>query len=192
MNNSKSDEYYIREILNGDPASYSFLVERYKDFAYSLSFRILQQREEAEETAQDAFLKAYKSLRMFKGGASFKTWFYKIVYNTAISKVRKKKKRTLPIDEKIMSATEIVETENAIHQLKKQDRVNFLTLALSLAEPEEQALLTMYYYDNLSTNEICRITGLTISNIKVKLHRARQKLFKNLKHLLKEELISIL
>ena len=64
----KTDEYYIREILKGDSGSFSQLVEKYKHIAFSLSFKLLSHREEAEEAAQDAFIKAYNSLSSFQNG----------------------------------------------------------------------------------------------------------------------------
>ena len=87
----KTDEYYIREILKGDSGSYSQLVEKYSHLAFSLSMKILNQREDAEEAAQDAFVKAYNSLGSFQSSSTFKTWFFRIVYTTSISRLRTRK-----------------------------------------------------------------------------------------------------
>ena len=87
----KTDEYYIREILKGDTGSFSYLVEKYSHLAFSLSLKVLGQREDAEEAAQDSFIKAYNSLVSFSGTSTFKTWIFRIVYNTAISKLRSRK-----------------------------------------------------------------------------------------------------
>src|SRR5674476_707518 len=84
----KTDEYYIREILKGDSGSFSQLVEKFQHLAFTLSLKILNQREDAEDAAQEAFIKAYNSLRYFNGRSTFKTWFFRIVYNTAIIKLR--------------------------------------------------------------------------------------------------------
>ena len=94
---AKTDAYYIAEVLRGNPEAFSPIVEKYRQLAFSLSMKITRNKEDAEEAAQDAFIKAYKSLESFKGGAAFKTWFFRIVYTTAISKVRSSKKVTVSL-----------------------------------------------------------------------------------------------
>ena len=188
----KTDEYYIREILKGDSGSFSQLVERYSNLAFSLSMKILNQREDAEEAAQDAFIKAYNSLGSFQSSSTFKTWFFRIVYNTSISKLRTRKNIEVKFEDVKISDSEIQATENAIGQLNTNDRQRFLQVGLERLEPEEQALLKMYYYDDFSMDEISVITSLTLSNVKVKIHRSRKKLLQELKFVLKDEIISIL
>ncbi len=188
----KKDEYYIREILKGDSGSFSHLVERYSHLAFSLSMKILNQREDAEEAAQDAFIKAYNSLNFFQNGSTFKTWFFRIVYNTSISKLRTRKNTEVKIEEVKISDAEIMETEGAIKQLDTEDRQKYLNIGLGRLEPEERALLKMYYFDDFTMDEISIIAGLTVSNVKVKIHRSRKRLLQELKFVLKHELISIL
>jgi len=188
----KTDEYYIREILKGDSGSFSQLVERYSHLAFSLSMKILNQREDAEEAAQDAFIKAYNSLGSFQSSSTFKTWFFRIVYNTSISKLRTRKNIEVKFEDVKISDSEIQDTENAIGQLNTEDRQRYLQVGLERLEPEEQALLKMYYYDDFSMDEISLITSLTLSNVKVKIHRSRKKLLQELKFVLKDEIISIL
>jgi len=188
----KTDEYYIREILKGDSGSFSQLVERYSHLAFSLSMKILNQREDAEEAAQDAFIKAYNSLGSFQSSSTFKTWFFRIVYNTSISKLRMRKNIEVKFEDVKISDSEIQATENAIGQLNTEDRQRYLQVGLERLEPEEQALLKMYYYDDFSMDEISMITSLTLSNVKVKIHRSRKKLLQELKFVLKDEIISIL
>jgi len=188
----KADEYYIREILKGDTGSYSQLVEKYSHLAFSLSMKILNQREDAEEAAQDAFIKAYNSLSSFQYSSAFKTWFFRIVYNTSISRLRMRKNIEVKIEDIKISESEIEYTEDAIAQLNTTDRQKFLLISIGKLEPEEQALLKMYYYDDFSMDEISSILGLTVSNVKVKIHRSRKRLLQELRFILKEEIISIL
>ena len=188
----KTDEYYIREILKGDSGSFSLLVEKYNHLAFSLSLKLLNQREDAEEAAQDSFIKAYNSLSSFQNGSTFKTWFFRIVYNTSISRLRTRKNREVSIDEVKISDAEIQATENAIEQLNTNDRQKYLEIGLARLDPEEQALLKMYYYDDFPMDEISVITGLTVSNVKVKIHRSRKRLLQELRFVLKDELITIL
>jgi len=188
----KTDEYYIREILKGDSGSFSQLVEKYGHLAFSLSMKILNQREDAEEAAQDAFIKAYNSLGSFQSNSTFKTWFFRIVYNTSISRLRARKNIEVKFDDVKISDSEIQSTEGAIGQLNTNDRQRYLESGLQRLEPEEQALLKMYYYDDFSMEEISVITGLTVSNVKVKIHRSRKRLLIELRFILKDEIISIL
>ncbi len=188
----KTDEYYIREILKGDSGSFSQLVEKYSHLAFSLSMKLLNQREDAEEAAQDAFIKAYNSLRSFQSSSTFKTWFFRIVYNTSISKLRTRKNVEVKIEDIKISDSELFSTESAVGQLKTEDRQKYLQAGLERLEPEERALLKMYYYDDFSMDEVSSITGMTVSNVKVKIHRSRKKLLQELKVILKDEVISIL
>ena len=188
----KTDEYYIREILKGDSGSFSLLVEKYSHLAFSLSMKLLNQREDAEEAAQDSFIKAYNSLSSFQNGSTFKTWFFRIVYNTSISRLRARKNIEVKIEEVRIPDSELQATENAVEQLNSDDRQKYLGIGLARLDPEEQALLKMYYYDDFSMDEIGVITGLTVSNVKVKIHRSRKRLLQELRLVLKDELISIL
>lgn len=86
----KDDIWYIERVLKGDTQYFSHLVEKYKDIVYSIAIKVLRNREDAEEMAQESFVKAYKSLHTFKGTAKFSTWLYRITYNNCISEVRKK------------------------------------------------------------------------------------------------------
>jgi RNA polymerase sigma factor (sigma-70 family) len=189
---NKADEYYIREILKGDSGSFSQLVDKYQHLAYSLSMKILNHREDAEDAAQEAFIKTYHSLRFFKGKSSFRTWFFRIVYNTAIIKLRSLKKAEVKIEDTRISDAEISGTETILAQFNTEDRQKYLKSGLEKLEPEEQALLAMYYYDDFTMDEISKITGLTVSNVKVKIHRSRKRLLKELTLILKDEVISIL
>ena len=188
----KTDEYYIREVLKGDSGSFSQLVEKYNHLAFSLSMKLLNQREDAEEAAQDAFIKAYNSLSSFQYGSTFKTWFFRIVYNTSISKLRSRKNREVNIGEVRISEPEIQATESSLEKLNKDDRQKYLEIGLERLEPEERALLKMYYYDDFTMYEISVITGLTVPNVKVKIHRSRKRLLQELQFVLKDEIISIL
>ena len=181
----KTDEYYIREILKGDSGSFSQLVQKYGHLAFSLSMKILNQREDAEEAAQDSFLKAYNSLSSFNSDSAFKTWFFRIVYNTSISRLRTRKNIEVKIEDVKISDSEVLATENTMGQLNREDRQKYLQIGLEKLEPDERALLKMYYYDDFSMDEVGVITGLTVSNVKVKIHRSRKKLLQELRFILK-------
>ena len=91
-----NDEHYIRLVKEGDTNAFAVLVNRYKDMIFTLSLKMLKDREEAEEVSQDTFVKIYKSLGKFNGEAKFSTWIYKIAFNTCLDRL-KKNKRAQPV-----------------------------------------------------------------------------------------------
>ena len=99
MDNQDALEY-IQKVRNGDHAAFAFLVNSYKKMAYNIALRVLERAEEAEDAAQESFIKAYQQLRQFEGKAKFSTWLYTIVYRTALAKSREIKFRTFSITDK--------------------------------------------------------------------------------------------
>lgn len=181
-----SDIKIIKRIRNGEVIAYSELIDRHQNFAFTVANNILKNREEAEEVIQDAFLKAFKHLNDFKGDSAFSTWLYRIVYNTAVSKKRLKKVSQTPIDDYNIQ-NEISHTVESINTLEKNDRKRYLKKAISKLNDDDRMVVLLYYYKELSINEISEITSLSESNIKVKLHRSRQQLFSVLSTMLKGE-----
>lgn len=188
----KEDKHYIGRVLEGESNAYAFLVNKYKSMAYSLALKLTKNREDAEEIAQDAFIKAYQSLGQFRGSARFSTWLYRIVYNSAISHLRKSSAELVTLEDSGFAEKEFSEVNDAYYRLKEQERKRFLELALEKLDKDENFLVTLYYYDEKDLDEIAQITGLTKNNAKVKIFRARQKMMIMLKKYLDEELTMIL
>jgi len=182
---AKNDAYYIAKVLGGDAESFAPLVDKYKQLAFSLSLKITKNREDAEEVAQDSFLKAYRSLASYKGGATFKTWFFRIVYTTAISKVRGKKQNFVSYEDHRLTDQELIECEDAVGQFTVEERSIYLHKAMDQLDPEERAILNLYYFEELPVDEVASIMDLSSSNVKVKLFRSRKKLYEQLHGLLK-------
>jgi RNA polymerase sigma-70 factor (ECF subfamily) len=170
----ENDKQLISRILDGDIRGYSVLVNRHKDLAFTLAYRLLNNREDAEEVVQDAFVKAYRSLSGFRLDSRFSTWLFRIVYNTAISKKRLKRRDFLYLDE----TSTFKETFDKYEHNADEDEERGLMLekAMQKLPEDERALITLYYLNDSSVGEIHTITGLAKSNIKVKLFRARKKL----------------
>jgi len=172
----RNDTYYIEQVLEGNINAFSHLVDRHKDKAYNLAFRICGNREEAEEIAQDAFIKAYRSLKNFKKKSSFATWLYRIVYNTAISLVRTRKQRILALEEFPADAADFLGFSRNEEEAGEDYRNSLINFALQKIPEEDRGLITLYYYDDLDTEEISKITGINKTGIKVRLFRARKKM----------------
>ncbi|RUT73078.1 RNA polymerase sigma factor [Ancylomarina longa] len=188
----RNDSYYISKIREGDPGSYSILVDKYKKMAFHVAMQLMGNREDAEEVAQDAFLKAYQALNSYKGDSKFSTWIYRIIYNTAISRLRKKKLNITSIDDDYAATINIKSTQSTLQNLRSLERKKYLQQALEQLKGEDRLLLTLFYLEENSVEEIITITGLSLSNVKVKLHRARRKLYGKLELILQGELKMIL
>lgn len=188
----KKDNYYIARVLEGKTSEYANLIEKYKDMVFTLAFRITGNREDAEEVSQDVFLKAFNGLADFKGISKFSTWIYKIAYNQSVSYLRKKKtdiRLYESLDEGIIEWHG--ETDMG-HEKLEQIPVFYIKRALEKLDEIDRAVLTLYYQDDLSIKEITDITGLSVSNVKIKLFRGRKKLMDILEKTLNTELIDFL
>ncbi|MEZ5148658.1 MAG: RNA polymerase sigma factor [Bacteroidales bacterium] len=185
------DDIYIEQVLNGNTKAFAFLVDKYKVLVYTVAFRILRNHEDTEEIVQDAFVKAYHALGSFEKKSKFSTWLHRIVYNSAISKTRKKKLETNPLDDFLIENYSIDNTFENLDELTHEEQKTLLDVLISKLDPEESAIISMYYISDHTTDEIAEITGLSQSNVKVKLHRIRAKLQVYLKQYLKKNISKI-
>jgi RNA polymerase sigma factor (sigma-70 family) len=186
------DDLYLKLVLEGNTSKFSYFIEKYKGMAFSIAFRIIDNREDAEEIVQDAFLKAFKSLEKFRKDSKFSTWFYRIVVNSSLSRARSKRPESSSIDEDDIADVVVESVESAYRGLALSEQKKFIHLALEELSIEDRLLLTLYYLNENSIDEIMEITGITQENVKMKLHRARNKMYKILNKNLKLEIQSIL
>lgn len=175
--NQPDDSIYIAKVLSGDGASFSYLVDRYQDMVYGLALKMLRNEEDAEEMAQDCFVKAYRSLASYRQQSKFSTWLYRITYNGCISLLRKRKLEVRSMDEQQLSDRDEARLNEQLTQMDKAMVEKLLQEALEKLPELEQVLITLYYYEDQKVEEISHITGLTESNVKVKIHRARKKMY---------------
>jgi RNA polymerase sigma factor (sigma-70 family) len=180
-----SDIDLIDRMLAGDQTAFRLLVRRHKDFAFTVAYRILNHREEAEEVAQDAFMKAFGALADFSRTSKFTSWFYKIVFNTALEAKRKRKMIVDEITDSNALAFAVNDTTIALERRERQKQIN---QALTQLSPDDVTMITLFYLKEQSLEEIAHITGISNETIKVKLHRARKRLAEQLKIQLGEEI----
>lgn len=183
-----NDYIYIERILNGDLTAYTHLVNKYKNMAYTVALKVMRNSEDAEDTAQEGFIKAYQQLHTFEMKSKFSTWLYTIVYRTAVYNARKNQIRTQPINEEVT----IGRVSYDVDALKAQDHQKYVKLAIKKLPEMEGLLVTLFYINENSITEIKTITCLSESNIKVKLFRARKKLKKELDTILQHEINTLL
>lgn len=174
---SLSDTYYIERILAGDTSCFASLFDRYGKQVYAWVCRVIQNREDAEELTEDVFVKAFQHLKSFRGESDFLTWLYRIAYNLSISAVRKKKVEYLAIEDSQLSNVSEEMIQDQLGQADSSERLDLLDWALEQLPPDDRALILLFYKEDKSIEELAQITGLSIANIKVKLHRTRKKLY---------------
>jgi RNA polymerase sigma factor (sigma-70 family) len=172
-----TDTEIIKKVLAGEQALFAQLVQRYQSYVFTLVLRFTDNREDAEEISQDVFVKAYRSLADFRGDAKFSTWLYTIVRTSCITFLRKKRLNTTSLDnERTNLQVESKEsgfTANAIEQKSKHAMVN---AAIRMLSPDDTQIITLFYKGEQSLDEIGRVMGLDPNTVKVKLHRARNRL----------------
>jgi RNA polymerase sigma factor (sigma-70 family) len=172
-----SDSNLIQQALAGSQPAFATLVKRYEKYVFTLVLRWVRNREEANEVAQDCFLKAFRYLGDFRGESKFTTWLYKIAYTTSLNHLRRHKPdiRSLDDDEQPLALADSG-TPDAGHEMERIERQVALQDAISLLSEEDAAIITLFYLHELSLDEICQVTGLSLTNAKTRLCRARQRL----------------
>ncbi len=191
MQSKLSDIELIEQTLSGNQQAYADLVKRHQRFVFTLAMRFAKTREDAEEIAQDCFIKAYRSLSAFKGNSKFSTWLYSIVYTTAMTFLRKRRIDTDSIDNEdtfiqVESRPSAYDTNDA----ENKSRSFYLNQAIEQLLPDDAAIIMMFYQGEQSLEEISLALGMETNTVKVKLfrarHRLKEKLERNLKHEAKE------
>lgn len=186
---SPTDQPQIIQVLHGNTHAFAVLVERYKDMVFTLALKMLKNREEAEEVAQDAFLKVYKSLNSYKREAKFSTWLYKITYNTCLDRIRKNNRQQITTEFENDTEMALASPEDIVGRLEEIERKQLIHDCLYLLPGEDSFLLMLYYFEEQSVKEISKIMDITANHVKIKLHRSRKKLATLLSHKLKDELV---
>ena len=172
-----SDEILIQQALTGRQSAFAMLVKRYEKYVFTLALRFVKNREDANEVAQDCFLRMFRYMADFRGECKFTTWLYKIVYSTSLNHLRKQNPDILSLDDaerpirlKDESAPDITAA------LERNDRNAALQRAIELLAPDDSMIITLFYLYEQSLDEICQVMDLSMTNAKTKLCRARQRL----------------
>ena len=193
MRATSSDSELIDKVLGGDTAAFSDLVTRHQRYVFTLALRFTKSREDAEEIAQDCFVKAYRSLASFQGASKFTTWLYGIVYHTSMTFLRKKRLEVISLDnEDNYLQVEDKASDMKANVVEDKSKAAYLEKAISMLLPDDSLILTLFYKGEQSLEEIAKVTGYEANTVKVKLHRARHRLREKLGLLLKDEVKELL
>ncbi|SDH75821.1 RNA polymerase, sigma subunit, SigW [Aneurinibacillus thermoaerophilus] len=182
-----TEQRIIQRAKNGDRDAFAELVDLYKDKIYHVSYRMLGNRQEAEDVAQETFLRVYANLDSYDPKYKFSTWIYRIASNLSIDVIRKRKKN-LSIDAEITGADgvdwhdRLADTskgpEEEVLTDELQEEVQGAIMGLS---PKYRVVMLLRYIENLSLQEISEVVQLPVSTIKTRIHRGREALRKKLR-----------
>jgi RNA polymerase sigma-70 factor (ECF subfamily) len=190
MNTGPTDSEIISKVLQGEQQAFAELVNRYQNFVFTITLRYTNNREDAEEVAQDIFVKAYRSLADFRGASKFSTWLYTIVTTSCISFLRKKKLETHSLDnEKVFEQVKNQDSGFDANQVEQKSKIASVNEAIKLLSPDDAKIITLFYKGEQSLEEIGQIIGMEPNTVKVKLHRARQRLKEKMEKHFKQELV---
>lgn len=188
MQSKLTDIELIQRTLKSDQQAYALLVKRYERYVFTLALRFTKSREDAEEVAQDSFIKVYKSLGGFKQEARFSTWLYTIVYTTAMTSLRKRKANIVALDDEsnFMQIADFTVINDA-NTAESRSRSYYLNKAIRQLPADDATVLTLFYHAEQSLEEIAAIMNIETNGVKIKLFRARKRLKEKLEYNLKHE-----
>jgi RNA polymerase sigma factor (sigma-70 family) len=185
------DSHYIKLTRQGDMQAFGLLVQKHQRLVYTLALRILKNPEEAQEAAQDTFVKIYQSISGFEGKSKFTTWMYRVVYNECLARLRKTKQNLTWVEDVMENPDEPADFLDGLEILQREERSALIRKGIDMLNPSEAAVLTLFYLEEQPVKQIATITGSSESNVKVQIFRGRKHLEQNLKKLTNKELIRL-
>jgi RNA polymerase sigma-70 factor (ECF subfamily) len=179
----------IKEVLKGDQNAFAEIVELYQDKLYRICYRMLGNKHEAEDIAQEAFVRAFINIHTFDTNRKFSTWLYRIGTNLCIDRIRKKKPdyyldaevagtEGLNMYSQIASKEELPEQE--VLKMEMQDRVQY---EISRLPDKYRAVIVLKYMEDLPLQEISDILEMPLGTVKTRIHRGREALRKQLSNM---------
>ncbi|MBD3321471.1 MAG: sigma-70 family RNA polymerase sigma factor [Chitinivibrionales bacterium] len=182
------DPEILKKLAGGDRSAFAAVVREYQSMVFTTCFRVLGNREEAEDAAQDVFVQLFKKAHTFRGDSKISTWLYRIAFNTALNHIRKRK-WVLFLDifsfaEKERGEIEYIppapEQDRPDNQFDRKNDRTALTRALGKIPAKQRIAFILSKYDNFSYEEISRIMKTSISSVESLIHRAKMNLQKKL------------
>jgi RNA polymerase sigma-70 factor (ECF subfamily) len=164
---------WLSQAIKGDPQAFSQLVEIYQKPVYNLSYRMLGNAEDAEDAAQETFLRAYKSLRRYDTSRSFSTWLLSIAAHYCIDQIRRRRMSVISLEE--LPVPDVPDLSPGLEsKLNLKEEQHQVREILNVLDTTDRAAVIMYYWYDFSYDEICQALSLTLSAVKSRLHRARR------------------
>jgi RNA polymerase sigma-70 factor (ECF subfamily) len=176
-----TDEELIARVLAGDQGAYTTLVERHSDLVYSIVSRIVLNEADADDVAQEAFVRAYHALPRFRGDSKFSSWLYRIAVNRSLTHLKRTKRRAAALDPDTGAREEAAATLGASgdapdESVLREERRAAVRAAVAQLPPRYRAVVTLFYLEERSYKEAAEILGIPMGTLKTHLHRARAML----------------
>jgi len=187
--NHNQDQHYIAKVIQGDIRAFSVLIDRYKYMVFTMALKIVRNREDAEEVAQDVFIKAFSALDTFKGDSKFSTWLYQIAYYRSLDYLKKSKRSVETTGIDVSDDYSITNAEYITDYLEANDRKTMIKKALDELSADDSLLITLHYFEELSLKEISKVMDITANTAKVRLFRSRKRLAEILKDRVEPEVV---
>ncbi len=192
MSEKISDTELVAKASSGDKDAYRLLVEKYQQRVFAIAFDVVRSREDAEDIAQESFVKAYLSLPDFKGESSFYTWLYRIAYNMAIDFKRRIVRRGgAPVEFDEARVDAVAEGGGAMQNrfgspqelMLRKEESQQIQKVLTEISPEHRTVITLREIEGLSYEEIADVVGVSKGTVMSRLHYARKHLQQGLQAL---------
>lgn len=175
-----TDGELIERVRNGETRLFAELMHRHQDAVYGMALRFVGSRTDAEDVAQEVFLRAYRGIEGFKGDAKLSTWLYRITFNLCADWLRRNRgpgRAVASIDKPDMLADERVDLEKGLVVSEERERVR---RALDGLEGIYRGVILLLYYQKMSYDQIAEILGVPLKTVETRLYRARKMLRKAL------------
>ncbi len=181
------DVELIDACLCGDSASFGELVRKYQDRLFHTMRHVVSSREEAEDVVQEAFVQAFVKLASFKRNSAFYTWLYRIAFNTAVSRGRRRRpEMSVDAAREAIGEEPMDNTEDAAERVLRQERAVQVQQALTELSDEHRAILVLREMEGLCYEEIAEVLDLPVGTVRSRLHRARSQMREQLTTILGE------
>jgi RNA polymerase sigma-70 factor, ECF subfamily len=173
-----ADRRLVERFLRGDARAFELLFRKHQSYAFNVAYGLVGNCDDAADITQEAFLRVHRNMERFRGDASFTTWLYRVVVNLAITELRRRtRSRTLLMEDIAPAEAWRSEAEGddapALH-LELDEERETVQQVLKHLPPDYRAVLVLRHFQQLAYEEMCQVLGLTMSQVKTRLHRARR------------------
>lgn len=173
---NEQEQIWVQQALKGDQQAFTRLVEAYQRPVFNLTYRMLGNPEEAEDAAQETFLRAYSRLKQYNSEHKFSTWIFSIANNHCIDRLRKRRTTSVSIDDNPVLQNLEGNPPMPEREAMSQEQAAEIQLLLNELDADYRTPLILRYWEELSYEEIAQSMDITVSAVKSRLFRARQKM----------------
>jgi RNA polymerase sigma-70 factor (ECF subfamily) len=169
----ENESEWLNKAQRGDTQAFTCLLEAYQRPVFNLCYRMLGNAQDAEDAAQETFLRAYQSLKRYDNSRPFSTWLLSIAAHYCIDQIRKRRVQIVSVEE--LPVPDLPEPSPGMESnLSKKEEQQRIKAVITVLDATDRAAVVMYYWYDFSYEEICQALSLSISALKSRLHRARR------------------